>query len=165
MAIKEIRKIGDPVLREKSKIVEKIDDKIIGLVNDMVDTLKDGGGAGLAAPQIGITRRVIVVNFGDEIKAFLNPEIKIIGKKQEESNEGCLSIYSINDFCVKRFKKIEVRALDLEGNNVTITAEDLIARIFQHEVDHLNGILYIDRLDRRSKRELLARINEIKINN
>jgi peptide deformylase len=66
---------------------------------------------------------------------------------------------------VKRFKKIEVRALDLEGNNITVTAEDLIARIFQHEVDHLNGILYIDRLDRRSKRELLARINEIRLNN
>ena len=65
MAIKEIRKIGDPVLREKSKIVEKIDDKIIGLVNDMVDTLKDGGGAGLAAPQIGITRRVTAVSWGD----------------------------------------------------------------------------------------------------
>jgi peptide deformylase len=165
MALKEIRKIGDPVLREKSKIVEKIDDKVIELVNDMIDTSKEKGGVGLAAPQIGVARRVIVVGFGDEVKAFLNPEIKIITKKQEESNEGCLSIYSINDFCVKRFKKIEVRAQDLKGNSITVVAEDLAARIFQHEVDHLNGILYIDHLDRKSKRELLARINEIRLNN
>lgn len=164
MAVKEIRKIGDPILREKSKSVEKIDDMLIELVNDMIDTLKEEGGVGLAASQIGITRRVIIVNFGDDMKAFINPEIKIMGRKQEESNEGCLSIYSIKDFCVKRFKRIKVKAQDLKGNSIMLVAEDLLARIFQHEIDHLNGILYIDRLDRKSKRELLSRINEIRLN-
>lgn len=163
MAVREIRKIGDPVLREKSKNIEKIDGKLIDLVNDMIGTLKEKGGVGLAAPQIGITRRVIIVNFGDEMKVFINPEIKILGKKQIESNEGCLSIYSIKDFYVKRFKRIEVRAQDLKGKNITLVAEDLLARIFQHEIDHLNGILYIDRLDRESKRELLSKINEIRL--
>ena len=164
MAVREIRKIGDPVLREKSKDIEKIDDKIIDLVNDMLGTLNEKGGVGLAAPQIGITRRVIIVNFGDETKVFINPEIKFLGKKQIESNEGCLSIYSIKDFYVKRFKRIEVRAQDLKGKNIALVAEDLLARIFQHEIDHLNGILYIDRLDRESRRELLSKINEIKLN-
>ncbi len=164
MAVREIRKIGDPVLREKSKVIEKIDDKLENLVGDMIDTLKEAGGVGLAAPQIGVTRRVIIVNLGEEIKVFVNPEIRALNRKQAESNEGCLSIYSIKDFCVKRFDKIEVRAKDLKGKNIVLTAEDLLARIFQHEIDHLNGVLYIDRLDRKSRRELLAMINEIKLN-
>jgi len=164
MAVKEIRKIGDPVLREKSKDIEKIDDKLINLVNDMIDTLKEEGGVGLAAPQIGVTKRVIIVNLGDEMKAFVNPEIKVLDKSKIESNEGCLSIYSIKDFCVKRFSKIEVKAKDLKGKDITLVVEDLLARIFQHEIDHLNGVLYIDRLDRKSRRELLSRINEIRLN-
>ncbi len=164
MAAREIRKIGDPVLREKSRKIEKIDDKLMSLVNDMVETLKEEGGVGLAAPQIGVTRRIIIVNLGDDTRVFINPEIKILDKKQVESNEGCLSVYSIRDFNVKRFKKVEVRAQDLSGKKVVLVAEDLLARIFQHEIDHLNGILYIDRLDGELKRELLSRINEIRMN-
>jgi peptide deformylase len=163
VAVKEIRKIGDPVLREKSKEVENIDSKLKNLVKDMIDTLKEEGGVGLAAPQIGITRRVFVVTLDDKFKAFINPEIKVLEKRKIDSNEGCLSIYSIKDFCVKRFSKVEVKAKDLKGNDISVVVEDLLARIFQHEIDHLNGILYIDRLDRKSKRELLARINEIKL--
>ncbi len=164
MAVKEIRKIGDPVLREKSKAVEKIDDKLVSLIQDMTDTLKEEGAAGLAAPQIGITRRVIVVNFGDSVKAFINPEIKVLSRKKIESNEGCLSVYSIKDFSVNRFSKVRVRAKDSKGSNITVVAEDLLARIFQHEIDHLNGILYIDRLEWKSRRELLSKINDIKSN-
>lgn len=164
MAAKEIRKIGDPVLREKSKPVEKIDSKLTSLAKDMIDTLKEEGAVGLAAPQIGITRRVIIVNFGDSVKAFINPEIEVLSRKKTASNEGCLSIYSIKDFSVNRFLKVKVRAKDLKGNDITVVAENLLARIFQHEIDHLNGILYIDRLDWKSRRELLSRINEIKSN-
>ena len=163
MAAKEIRKIGDPVLREKSKKVENTDN-LASLVRDMVDTLKEEGAVGLAAPQIGITRRVIAVNFNDRIKVFVNPEIEVLGRKKIESNEGCLSIYSIKDFNVNRFLKVKVKAKDLKGNDIIIIAEDLLARVFQHEVDHLDGILYIDRLDRKSRRELLTKINEIKSN-
>ncbi|MFA5014480.1 MAG: peptide deformylase [Actinomycetota bacterium] len=163
MAVKGIRKIGDPVLREKSKKVENTD-KLTSLVRDMVDTLKEEGAVGLAAPQIGITRRVIAVNFNDRIKVFVNPEIEVLGRKKIESNEGCLSIYSIKDFNVNRFSKVKVKAKDPKGNDIVIVAEDLLARVFQHEVDHLDGILFIDRLDRKSRRELLTKINEIKSN-
>ncbi len=164
MAIKKIRKIGDPFLRGKSKNVGKIDSKLLGLVNDMIDTLNNEGGVGLSAPQIGITRRVIIVNFDDKIRTFINPEIEVLDDKKIESDEGCLSIYSIKGFCVKRFPRVKVKAKDLEGNDITLVAEDLLARIFQHEIDHLNGILYIDHLDPKSKRELLSKINEIKLN-
>lgn len=164
MAVKKIRKIGDPVLREKSKNVGKIDSKLLELVNDMIDTLNNEGGVGLAAPQIGITRRVIIVNFDDKIRTFINPVIEVLDDKKIESDEGCMSIYSIKGFCVKRFPRVKVKAKDLEGNDITLGAEDLLARIFQHEIDHLNGILYIDHLDRKSKRELLSKINEIKLN-
>jgi peptide deformylase len=161
MTARGIRKIGDPVLREKSKYVEEIDEKVLSLVKDMVDTMEKEGGVGLAAPQIGVSRRVVVVNMGEEIRSFINPEIKILGKEKVASREGCLSVYSIVDFDVERFKKVEVRAKDLKGKDVTFVAEDLVARIFQHEIDHLNGILFFDHLDTKSRRELLSMVNEI----
>ena len=164
MAVKKIRKIGDPVLREISKNVEKIDSKLLGLVNDMIDTLKEEGGVGLAAPQIGITRRVIIVNLENKIQTFINPVIEVLGHKKIESDEGCLSIYSINGFRVKRFCRVKVKAKDLKGSDVTLVAEGLLARIFQHEIDHLNGMMYMDHLDYKPKRELLSKINEIKLN-
>ncbi|MEA2015656.1 MAG: peptide deformylase [Actinomycetota bacterium] len=163
MAVKKIRKIGDPVLREKSNKVEKIDDKVISLVNDMIDIAKEEGGVGLAAPQIGVSRRVIIVDRGDGTEAFINPEIKVLDKEMESSIEGCLSIYSIRDYSVNRYKKVEVKAKDLKGRDVVVKAEGLLARIFQHEIDHLNGKMYIDHLDRKSREELLSRVNEIKM--
>ncbi len=163
MTVKKVRQIGDPVLREKSKDVEKIDDGVLTLVKDMLDTIGEEGGVGLAAPQIGVSRRVIVVEMGDKMEVFINPEVKILGKDMVELIEGCLSIYSIMDYNVRRYKKVEVKAMDLEGREVGIKADDLVARIFQHEVDHLNGILYIDHLDSKSREELLSRVNKIKM--
>ncbi len=164
MAVKEIRKIGDPVLREKSKKVEKIDSSVMQLVRDLTDTLKKTGGIGMAAPQIGITRRVIIINADNKIHAFINPEIEIMDDHKIKSDEGCLSIYSIKDFSVKRFFRIKVRAKNLKGDDVELTAEGLLARVFQHEIDHLNGVLFMDHLDRKSKEELLSKINDIKLN-
>jgi len=164
MAVKEVRKIGDPVLREKSKKVEKIDDRLMQLVRDLTDTLKETGGVGMAAPQIGVTRRVIIVNIDDKIHTFINPEIEVLDDEKIESDEGCLSIYSIKDFHIKRFSKIKVRAKNLKGDDVEITAEGLLSRIFQHEIDHLNGVLFMDHLDRKSRQELLSRVNDIKLN-
>ena len=161
MSAKKIRKIGDPVLREKSRKVEKIDKNLLELVNDMIDTLNKEGGVGLAAPQIGVTRRVIIINFNDKIQAFINPEIEVLDDEKVESEEGCLSIYSIQGYSVKRFSKIKVRAKDLKGNAIKFVAEDLLSRIFQHEVDHLNGILFIGHLDAESRRELLSKVSEI----
>ena len=162
MAIRKIRKIGDPVLREKSKKVESIDRGILRLVDDMIDTITKGEviAAGLAAPQIGVSKRVIIVNFEDKIQTYINPEIKILDNEEIIEKEGCLSVYSIP--CdIKRAKKIIVRAEDLKGNKIELEANGLLARIFQHEIDHLNGVLIIDHMDSESKRELLSKISEI----
>jgi len=164
MAVKEVRKIGDPVLREKSKKVEKIDESVMQLVKDLTDTLKETGGVGMAAPQIGITRRVLIVNVDNKIHVFINPEIEVLDDQKIKSDEGCLSIYSIKDFNVKRFSKVRVRAKNLKWKDVEIIAEGLLARIFQHEIDHLSGVLFMDHLDRKSKQELLSRVNDIKLN-
>ncbi len=159
MAVKKIRKIGDPVLREKCSDVEKIDKSMLALANDMIDTLAERGGVGLAAPQIGVSKKVIIVNFEDKIETYINPEIEILEDEKMEEEEGCLSIFAIQGFKVKRCSKIKVKAKNLRGNRITITATDLPARVFQHEIDHLNGILYIDHLDPQSRRDLLIEIN------
>ena len=159
MAIKKVRKIGDPVLRETSKAVEKIDKSILDLTRDMTDTLGDEEGVGLAAPQIGISKRVIIIRYEDEVGAYINPEVEAIGNEMVEDNEGCLSIYSIQGFQVARFQKVKVRATDLKGGTVELITEDILARIFQHEVDHLNGKLFIDHLEADSRMELLERIS------
>jgi peptide deformylase len=164
MAVKEVRKIGDPVLREKSKKVEKVDESVIQLVRDLSDTLKETGGVGMAAPQIGVSRRVVVINVDNRMYTFINPEIEVLDDQKIRSDEGCLSIYSIKDFNVKRFSKVRVRAKNLKWKDVEVVAEGLLARIFQHEIDHLNGVLFMDHLDRKSKEELLSRINDIKLN-
>jgi len=161
MAIKKVRKIGDPVLRETSKAVEKIDKSIMDLVRDMVDTLEDQEGVGLAAPQIGISKRVIIIRYEDKIGAYINPEVEAVGSGMAEDDEGCLSIYSIQGFQVNRFQKVKVRATDLKGKPVELITEGLPARIFQHEVDHLNGKMFIDHLDADSRMELLKRVSEI----
>ena len=159
MAIKKIRKIGDPVLREKCSDIEKIDKAVLNLVEDMVDTLSERGGVGLSAPQLGISKNIIIVNLEDKFETYINPGIKALSKEETEEDEGCLSIYAIQGFKVKRCPKVKVKATDLRGNIVTVTANDLLARVFQHEIDHLNGILFIDHLDPKSRRELLAEIS------
>lgn len=160
MAVKQVRKIGDPVLRETSKEVEKVDKAVTGLIKDMLDTLEDEGGVGLAAPQIGITRRVILVRFEDKVETYINPTIEVLDKKKVEGDEGCLSIYSIQGFQVKRSPRVKVKALDIKGEPVEFIAEDMLARILQHEIDHLDGVLFIDHLDADSRMELLKKVEE-----
>jgi len=161
MALKKIRKIGDPVLRENSKPVQKIDRPVLELVKDMVDTLQDEGGVGLAAPQIGVTRRVIIVRFEDKAEAYINPELEVEGNELVEGDEGCLSIYSIQGFRVARSPRIKVKALNMRGEQLEFIAEDMLARILQHEVDHLNGVLFLDHLDADSRMELLKKVEEV----
>jgi peptide deformylase len=159
MAVKKIRKIGDPVLREKSKIVENIDRALLSLVEDMIDTVSDENisGVGLAAPQIGVLKRVIVVNLGDKFESYINPEIEIIGKRTSTEDEGCLSIYSVKSE-VKRPNKILFKAKNLKNQDVRIEAEGISARIFLHEVDHLDGILFIDHLKPEERKNFLSKI-------
>lgn len=164
MAIRKVRKIGDPVLRETASNVGKIDKPVLDLVSDMLDTLEEEGGVGLAAPQIGITKRIILVRYEDKIETYINPEIEIIENKRIEGDEGCLSIYSIQGFQVKRYPRIKIRTTNIKGNTEEFIAEDLLARVIQHEVDHLDGIMFIDHLDAASRRELLEKINDFKSN-
>ena len=164
MAIRKIRKIGDPVLRETSSNVADIDKSVLGLVSDMLDTLENEGGVGLAAPQIGITKRIIIVRYEDKVDTYINPEIEALENKKVEEDEGRLSIYSIQGFQVKRYPKIKIKATNLKGNTEEFIAEDLLSRVIQHEMDHLNGIMFIDHLGAASRRELLEKINEIKSN-
>ena len=161
MAKRKIRKIGDPVLREKCTEVDKIDKSILDLVTDMVDSVSEGniGGVGLAAPQIGVLKRVIVVNLEEKFDCFINPEIEIIDREQVIEEEGCLSLYSIRT-SVGRPRKIRLKAKNLKGDDVTVEAEGMIARIFLHEVDHLNGVLFIDHLKPEDRKDFLSRLNK-----
>ncbi len=159
MAIQKIRKIGDPILREKCKTIDIIDKNIIKIASDMIDTVTDEeiSGVGLAACQIGILKRIIVVYTGEKFETFINPEIQIIDNTPVKELEGCLSLYSVKTV-VLRPKKIIFKALNLKGKEVEIEAEDIAARIFLHEVDHLNGILFIDHLKPEERKEFLSKI-------
>jgi len=144
MAIKIIVKDPDPVLREMCKPVTKINANIHKLLNDMADTMYDAEGVGLAAPQIGILKRVIVMDVGDErgLIELINPEI-IETEGEQFGPEGCLSIPGLNGD-VRRAERVVVKGLDRDGNELVVEGTELLARCILHEVDHLNGVLYTD---------------------
>lgn len=146
MALREIVQIGEPVLRKKSKKVEKIDDKIIQLLDDMADTMYHADGVGLAAPQVGILKRVVVIDIGDGIIELINPEI-IETSGEQIDDEGCLSVIG-EAGAVKRPYIVKVRAYNRKGQLFEIEGEELLARAFCHEIDHLEGILFVDKIDK-----------------
>lgn len=148
MAIRIIVKDPDPVLREKAKPVTKFNANLHKLLDDMAETMYDANGVGLAAPQIGILKRVIVIDAGDEngLIEMVNPEI-IAREGEQFGPEGCLSIPGINGE-VRRAMKVQVRGQDRHGQEFTMEGEELLARAFQHEVDHLNGVLFTDLAER-----------------
>ncbi|MFH5183039.1 peptide deformylase [Paenibacillus sp. TAB 01] len=145
MAIKMIVKDPDPVLREVCKPVTKITPNIHKLLNDMVDTMYDAEGVGLAAPQIGILKRVIVMDCGEEhggLIELINPEV-FETEGEQFGPEGCLSIPNRTGD-VRRAQRVKVRGLNREGKEIVVEGTDLLARCILHEVDHLNGVLYTD---------------------
>ena len=144
MAIREIRVNGDEILRKKSREVEEVDDKIKELLQDMVETKHKYNGVGLAGPQVGILKRVIVIDLydGNEPLMLVNPKI-IKEKGKQEVDEGCLSFP--NEFGkVIRPREVVVEALNEEGKKVKIVGKDLLAQALAHEIDHLNGVLFVD---------------------
>lgn len=143
MAVYQIVEIGDPVLREKAKQVPEITPNIIKLLNNMADTLYDANGVGLAAPQIGISKRVVVIDVGDGLLELINPEI-LSSEGKETDAEGCLSIPEVYGE-VTRAAKVTVKCLNREGKEITINGTGLLARALQHEIDHLEGILFVDK--------------------
>ncbi len=146
MAIRTIRELGDDVLRKKCRVVEKIDDRILVLLDDMADTLYDSNGVGLAAPQVGVLKRIALVDVGDGLIELINPEI-IAESGVQDGAEGCLSVPGKYGN-VKRPKKVTVRATDRNGNEFEITGEDLLARAFCHELDHLDGVVFVDKVSK-----------------
>lgn len=158
MAILEIATLPDPVLRRKAKKITTFDKDLQTLIDNMVETLREAPGVGLAAPQVSISNRLIVVEYGDEdeegnqvgptkLYVVVNPEIVQASEEKETGLEGCLSIPGFVGE-VERSKKIVVKGLNRYGKPVKITAEDWLARIFQHEIDHLEGIVFPDRATR-----------------
>ena len=144
MALRQIVKIGEPVLRKKSKVVKEINDRIIELLDDMADTMYEADGVGLAAPQVGILKRVVVIDIGDGLIELINPEI-IETSGEQIGEEGCLSVIGESGI-VRRPNVVKVRAYNRFGETVEIEGEELLARAFCHEIDHLDGILYIDKV-------------------
>jgi peptide deformylase len=143
MAILELKKFNDPALRRKSVKVENVDGEIKKIVEDMKDTMDINNGVGLAAPQVGINRRIIIVSDleNEKILALINPVIIKKGKEKEKIEEGCLSFPNIY-LEIKRPKEVSVKALDENGREVVLNAKGILARILQHEIDHLYGVLF-----------------------
>lgn len=160
MSILKILQYPDPILREKCKPVSSIDKRIQKILSDMAETMYEAPGIGLAASQIGIKERLIVVDVGtdDEEKRtgrlykIVNPEI-VEKKGKTEYEEGCLSLPGVKDI-VKRSAEVSIKGLDENGKEISLDADGLLAICLQHEIDHLNGILFIDHLS-RLKREII----------
>jgi peptide deformylase len=146
MAIRPIVVLGNPVLRQKARKVSRIDQSIAKLVEDMIETMRDAPGVGLAAPQIGVPLQVAVVETEPgHVHVIVNPEIvKLDG--EHLLDEGCLSVpgYWAQ---VRRAERVTVKARDLKGKEIRLTGEGLFGQALQHEIDHLNGLVYVDRLD------------------
>ena len=160
----EVRILGDPVLRAKAEPVGEISEATRQLIRDMFETMYAEEGVGLAAPQVGVSERIIVVDpHNDEIAAFalINPEIVESSKDTEKGEEGCLSIPGLRDL-VERSVRVTVRGTTPEGEQRQLDLSGLPARIIQHEVDHLDGILFFDRLSPLKRKLLLAKWNKNK---
>ncbi len=160
MAILPIRTFGDPVLRTPAAPVATIDDAVRKLVEDMIETMYDAPGVGLAAPQIGVSRRVAVFDAQDGLgpRVMINPEL-VETAESWEFEEGCLSVPG-HFWPISRPGFARVRALDLDGNIVEYAGDELLGRVLQHELDHLDGILLLDRLPRRTRRQALAQLRD-----
>jgi len=155
MAVRVIRVLPDPVLRQKAKKVNKIDKSVQRLVDDMIETMRAASGVGLAAPQIGVPLRVAVIEVpGNEVIVLVNPEI-VKRKGERLLQEGCLSIPGYQGE-IRRSVWVKVKAQDRQGRNIRLKGEELLAQVLEHEIDHLNGVLYIDRVEGTDKLRKLA---------
>ena len=155
MALLPIRTFGDPVLRSRAGEITKITDVHRRLIKDMIDTMRDAPGVGLAAPQVGVMERLFVWEVEEEHGVLINPEIVKRSRKKITEEEGCLSLPGLV-YPVERNYEVVVRAVDENGDEIEIAGEDLLARVFQHEIDHLDGVLFIDHISEGDRREALS---------
>lgn len=156
MTFRPIRRFGDPVLRTVADPVTVFDDRVSALVTDLLDTVDAPGHAGVAAPQIGVSLRAFSYNVDGETGYVLNPELVELSGEQE-GEEGCLSVPGLG-FLTRRADHAVVRGVDLRNEPVTVSGSGLMARCLQHETDHLDGIVYIQRLDADRRRDALKQI-------
>lgn len=159
MAVKPIRLFGDPVLRTPADPVVDFDKELRQLVADLTDTMRDAPGVGLAAPQLGVSLRVFTYWVDDELGHLVNPELVELSAEEQEGDEGCLSFPGLY-FPTRRARRVVARGQDMYGEPVTLAGSELLARCVQHETDHLDGILFIDRLDRETRKAALKAIRE-----
>lgn len=144
MALRNIVKVGDPVLTKKCRAVDKFDDKLATIIDDMLETMYDANGVGLAAPQVGLLKRIVVIDIGEGPMELVNPEITLKEGEQREQ-EGCLSLPGKYGTTV-RPAKVQVKAQDRNGKWQVFTGEGLKARAFCHELDHLDGIMFTSKV-------------------
>lgn len=160
MAMRDIRIVGDPVLRTVCEEITTIDDRVRTLVADLLETVDTEGRAGLAANQIGVSLRAFSWNIDDEVGYVLNPRLVAVSEEEfQDGDEGCLSVPQLW-FPTERAWYARVEGIGLDGNPVVVEGEELMARMLQHECDHLDGMLYIDRLERTQRKKAMRAIRE-----
>jgi peptide deformylase len=154
----QVRVFGDPVLRKVAAEITDVDGKLVKLVDDMLDTMYAEPGIGLAAPQVGVGRRLFVYDIGEGPEAIVNP---VIAESRGEwvYDEGCLSVPGLF-WEITRPKEIHLTGYDLDGNEVSIEADELLARLFQHELDHLDGVMLVDHLDEDTRKAAMRTLRE-----
>lgn len=144
MALRNIRKLGDDILRKKCRPVDTIDEKILTLLDDMAETMYQANGVGLAAPQIGILKRIVVIDIGDGLIELINPEI-VDFEGNIKDTEGCLSVPGKYGYVV-RPARVKATALNRDGEKITVEGEGMLAKALCHEIDHLDGIVFVDKV-------------------
>lgn len=159
MPVKPIRLFGDPVLRTPAEPVVDFDKELRTLVKDLTETMLDAPGAGLAAPQLGVGLRVFTYDVDDQVGHLVNPEVSLPDEEEQDGPEGCLSFPGITVDCHRRMRAV-ARGFTMYGEPVVLAGSALLARCIQHETDHLDGILFIDRLDRETKKAAMRLIRE-----
>jgi len=154
----EIRIFGDPVLRKRADEIADVDERLVRLAEDMVHTMYEAPGVGLAAPQVGVEKRLFVYDIGDGPEAIINP---VISESSGEwvFEEGCLSVPGLSWESV-RPKEVHLTGYDLDGNEVSFEADEYLARVFQHELDHLDGVLLLERLDDDTRKDAMRTLRE-----
>jgi peptide deformylase len=158
MAGYTIRTFGDPVLKQRAREVEDVDESLAHLVDAMYTTMYEASGVGLAAPQVGVQRRIFTYDVGEGPEVLVNPEIVDSGGEWT-FEEGCLSIPGLS-FEIVRPRSVTLRGLDLDSNERIIEADEYLARVFQHELDHLDGVLMLDRLEPDVRKQALRALRE-----
>lgn len=157
MAVFPIRKFGDPILKEKCQLVTAVTAEVKRMVKNMADSMQQAPGVGLAACQIGILSRIVVLDVGEGLEVYINPEIVGHSNENIDMDEGCLSFPDVR-ILVPRFASVKVKALDNKGNEFTVEADALRSHALQHEIDHIDGILIIDRACGAERRKAFEQI-------